>query len=174
MVFDRGTRRKALESLDRARVTLQISLDSAGPDLHDAHRGSGSHGKALAGIELARSLGFRVRVAATLQESEAAAGAELHRLLDQWDVAADDRIIRPVAQQGFAETGQPVGVDNVEPEPTLTADGAWWHPVAVTDPTCQVSDAPLPVDEVLGTMREIVAVQDAARTEGRRSVFRCA
>ncbi|MGQ0465720.1 MAG: radical SAM protein [Sporichthyaceae bacterium] len=76
MIFARGARRAALEALPRDRVRLQISLDSADPDLHDRHRGAGSHAKTLAGIALARELGFTVRVAATLypEEIEAAAG----------------------------------------------------------------------------------------------------
>ncbi len=174
MVFGRGARRDALDSLDREWVTLQISLDSAGPQIHDRHRGERSHAKALTGIGEARALGFRVRVAATLYEEETAAVAALHALLDSWDIPMVDRIIRPVAEQGFAEQGQHVGVDTLEPEPTLTADGVWWHPVAVTDATCRVAETPLPVSDALGTFREIVAVQDAARSEGRRTVFRCA
>jgi MoaA/NifB/PqqE/SkfB family radical SAM enzyme len=71
MVFHRGSRRRALGALDRDRVTLQVSLDSATPELHDRHRGQGSFDRARAGIELARALGFRVRVAATID----AAGA---------------------------------------------------------------------------------------------------
>jgi hypothetical protein len=35
-------------------------------------------------------------------------------------------------------------VDDVDrAEPTLTADGAWWHPVAVTNRHLQVADATL-------------------------------
>lgn len=70
MVFGRGARRQTLEDLDRKAVTLQVSLDPAEPGLHDGQRGAGSHGKALAGIRLARELGFRVRVAATLHPGE--------------------------------------------------------------------------------------------------------
>src|SRR5262249_2327781 len=42
MVYLRGNRRRTLEALDRDLVTLQISLDSATPDLHDRYRGRGS------------------------------------------------------------------------------------------------------------------------------------
>lgn len=58
MVF-KGRGRRALESLPRG-LALQISLDSATPELHDAHRGAGTWVKAVAGIRLALSLGFRV------------------------------------------------------------------------------------------------------------------
>ncbi len=66
MTFHSGSRRATLEALPRDRVTLQVSLDSAGPDLHDEHRGPRSHAKTLAGIALARDLGLTVRTAGTL------------------------------------------------------------------------------------------------------------
>ncbi|MEO6512680.1 MAG: radical SAM protein [Nocardioides sp.] len=172
MVFARGPRREILEGLDRS-VSLQVSLDSATSDLHDAQRGRGSWARALTGIGLARSLGFRVRVAATLYDEDPAGVADLHRRLDDEGIAADDRIIRPVAQEGFADTGLHVSIDTLEPEPTITADGAWWHPVAVSNHHLRVADAPVPVAEIFGVIRDILAVQDAA-AEGGREVFRCA
>lgn len=173
MVFAKGARRAALESMDRQRVTLQISLDSAEPGLHDANRGAGSHARALAGIELARSLGFRVRVAATLDEREVSSTA-LHARLDQIGIPTEDRLIRPIAAQGAADFGVPVTIDEVAPEPTLTVDGIWWHPVAITDTRLKVAESPLPLAEAFATIRDTVEVQDAARQSGRRHVFRCA
>ncbi len=174
MVFDRGRRREALMSMPRDRVVLQISLDSAGPTLHDLHRGIGTHAKALAGMALARELGFTLRVAATLHDDEAVGAAALTQLLDSLGVDEGHRIIRPVAKQGFALEGQSVTVDSLEPEPTVTVDGIWWHPVAVNDPAMHVATSPLPVAPALATIRDTLAVQDAARREGRRHVFRCA
>jgi MoaA/NifB/PqqE/SkfB family radical SAM enzyme len=52
--------------LPRDRIVLQISLDSATPGLHDLHRGPGTWARAREGIQRARSLGFRVRLAATV------------------------------------------------------------------------------------------------------------
>lgn len=172
MIYGRGRRREVLEGLDRS-VVLQISLDSAGPEIHDRQRGRGSWSKALDGIELARSLGFRVRIAATLYDEDPAGVAALHRRLDDAGIAAEDRVIRPVALEGHADHGVHVSIDSLEPEPTLTVDGAWWHPVAVTDPHLRIADAPLPLAEVFGVVRDALAVQDAAAREGRE-VFRCA
>jgi hypothetical protein len=97
----------------------------------------------------------------------------LHSRLDEEHIATDDRIIRPVAQEGFAETGVHVSIDSLEPEPTVTTDGAWWHPVAVTNPHLRIADSPLPLAEVFGVVRDTIAVQDAAARSGRE-VFRCA
>jgi hypothetical protein len=38
----------------------------------------------------------------------------------------------------------------------------------------QVADQPTPLAAAFDVIRDTVAVQDAARTEGRRHVFRCA
>lgn len=70
MVFGRGRRRETLEALDPS-VVLQVSLDSATPDLHDRQRGTGAWARALDGIALARSLGRRIRVAATMYDEDA-------------------------------------------------------------------------------------------------------
>jgi len=172
MIFGRGRRREVLEQLDRS-VVLQVSLDSATPDLHDQQRGAGSWARAMTGIEQARELGFRVRVAATLYGEDEAGVAALHERLDADGIAADDRVIRPVAHEGFADQGMHVSIDSLEPEPTITADGAWWHPVAVTNPHMRIADAPLPLVEVFGVVEDAVAVGDAAQRAGR-AVFRCA
>jgi pyruvate-formate lyase-activating enzyme/TusA-related sulfurtransferase len=172
MIFHRGARRAALEAMPRDRVTLQVSLDSAGPQLHDLHRGRRSHASTLAGIAIARELGFTVRIAATLYEDETDAAAELNALLDTLGIEPVNRLIRPVAKQGFAEDGQTLSIDTLQPEPTVTADGIWWHPVAVTDPTMRVADHPLPLAPALDVIRATLAVQDAANLEGRH-VFRC-
>ncbi len=172
MVYAKGRRRAALESFDRERVVLQISLDSAGPQLHDRQRGAGSHRRALEGIQLARELDFRVRVATTYLPQDAADAGDLHGTLAELGIAEEDRLIRPVAQEGYAEEGVEITLDSVEPEPTLTADGAWWHPVGVTNRHLRVADAPLPLEHVFDVVRDVVAVQAAAGSQGR-SVFRC-
>lgn len=172
MVFGRGKRREALEAMDRS-VVLQVSIDSATPDLHDEQRGAGSWERAITGIGQARALGFRVRVAATLYDEDPVGVEALHARLDDEGIDREDRVIRPVAQEGFAETGVHVSIDTLEPEPTITADGAWWHPVAVTNPHLRIADSPTPVSEVFGVVRDTLAVQDAAAAAGRE-VFRCA
>ena len=174
MVVQRGARRAALEGMDRERVRLQISLDSAEPARHEGLRGKGSHGKAVEGIRTALDLGFAVRIAATWYADEPAEGAAWTRLLDDWGIPEHDRLVRPVARQGVATGGEEVTVDTLAPEPTVTASGIWWHPVAVTDPAMQVADRPAPLKPAFDTIRDTVAVQDAARKEGRRHVFRCA
>jgi len=80
---------------------------------------------------------------------------------------------RPVARQGAAAVGQTISIDTVHPEPTVTVEGMWWHPVAVTDPGMKVADIPLPLGAALATIRDTLATQNAATGRGRRHVFRC-
>lgn len=172
MLLERGSRRRALESMDPARVTMQVSLDSGTPDLHDRHRGAGSFGRALAGIGLLRELGFRVKVAATIDEEDSAEEAGLHALLDAEGIPAEDRLIRRVAQTGFADWGVSLGIESLWPEPTLTVDGAWWHPVAVADPAMQVSSEPLPVVTTLAVIS--ATLNDPSRDRSSAlDAFRC-
>ncbi len=172
MVFGKGRRRQMLEEMDRS-VLLQVSLDSATAELHDAQRGAGSWAKAMVGIGEAHELGFRVRIAATMYDEDPTRVEELHARLDEIGIDHEDRVIRPVAAEGFADTGIHVSIDNLEPEPTITADGAWWHPVAVTNPHMRIHDSPLPISEIFGVVRDAMEVQDAATRTGRE-VFRCA
>ena len=53
-----GHRVGALRSLSRARVTLQISLDSPTPERHNRHRGRGAWEAAWEGVERVRGKGF--------------------------------------------------------------------------------------------------------------------
>ena len=172
MIFFRGSRRRTLEAMDRDRVVMQVSLDSGTPELHDRHRGEGSFERAWAGIALLRELDFEVRVAATIDEADAAEEAGLHRLLDREGIDPEHRLVRRVARTGFADWGMSMTADTLWPEPALTADGAWWHPVAVTEDGMQVSSAPLPVVTVMAVIR--ATLNDPSRDRSAAlEAFRC-
>jgi len=153
MLF-RGRRLEALRRMDRERLALQISLDSATSDLHDAHRGRGSWDRAVAGIRTAQEDGFRVRVAATLPYEQSHQLAPFHEFLDSLGIAAQDQVIRALAHRGVAEEGIELTVESLIPEVTITADGVYWHPVSADH------------DDQLVT-RDIFPLQDAI-TEVRR------
>jgi uncharacterized Fe-S cluster-containing radical SAM superfamily protein len=172
MVFGRGSRRRRLEALDRSRVTMQVSLDSGTPELHDRHRGAGSFERARAGIALLRELGFNVRVTATVDEADAAEEDGFHALLDADGIPAGDRLVRRVARTGFAGHGIELTIDNLWPEPALAADGAWWHPVGITEPAMQVASVPLPVVTVLAVIRATLDDPERDRAAALQT-FRC-
>lgn len=168
-----GERRRRLEALPRHNLTLQISLDSADAELHDRHRGAGTHARALAGVALALELGFRVRVAATLGADAGDEERRLARLFDELRLTDDQRVVRRIARQGAANAGLVVSRASLVPEVCVTAEGVWWHPVAATDPTMRVANHwwPLP--------RVIDSIADEFRTHRVRgdvlaSTFPCA
>ncbi len=134
------------------RVTFQVSLDSATPVLHDAHRGAGAHARALAGIATLRDAGVPVRLAASLSEASLGELPALHRLADELGVAPADRIFRPIALRGAADAGEAIRADDVAPEPTYDALGWSWHPIS-NDPDMRL---PTPADASLATALDSV------------------
>ena len=147
-----GRRLEALRRMDR-RLIVQISLDSATPDLHDRHRGAGSWAKAVAGIRTARAEGFRVKVAATLPVQRAGEFDDFRSFLESLGVPREDRLIRMMAKRGFADEGLDLTTQSLVPEVTVTADGIYWHPVAATDEDMLVTRDLFPLQAAIGEVR---------------------
>lgn len=146
-----GSRLERLRAMPRRDVTLQVSLDSPTSELHDLHRGRGSWEKARRGIAIARDLGFRVRLAATLSSAEDE--ARFVELLDREAVAPEDRVIRRVVLRGFAEEGVAVGASDIVPEVTLTAMGVYFHPVGAGDDDLLVTPDLFPLASAIEAVR---------------------
>lgn len=169
----KGRTRRALDSMAREGLALQISLDSATPELHDLHRGAGSWVKAVAGIRLATSLGFRVRVAATVAAPASGELAAFHNLLDELGIPRDDQLVRPIALEGVAPDGVSLTRESLVPEVTVSADGVYWHPVAATDERFLVTRIIEPLTPALDTIGRLFAEQ-WARTAEAAALFPCA
>jgi TusA-related sulfurtransferase len=166
-----GRRLDMLRTLPRDRITLQISLDSPTPGLHDRRRGEGTWARALRGIENAQSAGFRVRLAATVSTD---AEADAFRLfLDHRNVAIEDRVIRRIALRGFASDGIALARADLVPEITITADGVYWHPVGAEDEDLLVSRDIFPLAEAFNAVRRAF---DQEKDHERRlaKIFNCA
>ena len=174
MLF-RGTRLAMLRRMPRDGLTLQISLDSATPGLHDRHRGAGSWQRAMDGIGIAQAEGFRIRVAATVTRDEQDAGAQaaFHEMLDAMGVARDNQVVRPVALRGFADDGLALTVETLLPEVTVTADGIYWHPVGVDHLDQLVTRDLFPLRAVIDEVNRRFADYRRAVTAGAES-FPCA
>lgn len=171
MVF-KGRGRRALESLPRG-LALQISLDSATPELHDAHRGAGTWVKAVAGIRLALSLGFRVRVAATVASPAPGELTAFHDFLDGLGIAPGDQLVRPIALEGAASQGVALTRESLVPEVTVAADGVYWHPVAATDERALVTRTVEPLTPALDMVSRLFAEQWTRAAE-EAALFPCA
>lgn len=165
-----GPRRAQLERLPREGLTLQVSLDSPDPALHDAHRGAGSWAKARNGIALAKRLGFRVRVAATTHTRDQAEA--MRSFLASEGIPPMDQLIRPVALRGAASEGVPLQRGELEPELTLTSSGAYWHPVGAADSDFLLAAEIRPLSDLVATMRALKE-KDRASAEQLAAVFHC-
>lgn len=153
MLFQ-GARLDRLRNMDRERLTLQISLDSATPEAHDAHRGHKAWQRAVDGIRLALDEGFDVKVAATLPAEQAHEVEPFIEFLGGLGIKSENRVIRSIAKQGVATDGIEFTVDTLIPEVTVTAEGIWWHPVAAIDPTLFVRAQIFPLADAIADVRE--------------------
>src|SRR5262249_11319747 len=170
MLFS-GRRAASLRALPRDRIVLQISLDSATPERHDLHRGPGTWSRTREGIQRARTLGFRVRLAATV--SSDAEAEEFRQFLDEEKIASEDRVIRRIALRGAASVGIAVSRSDLVPEVTITAEGVYWHPVGAEDADLLVTRDIFPLSE------SFAAVRRAFDREGEHAnklarIFNCA
>ncbi len=149
---------------------IQISLDRPDPDENDAMRAPDNFAKVVEAIPRLVQAGISVRIASTLPIEETQAGptedmlrlCALHRDLG---VSDDDHVIRPIVARGRAET-EGLGVkatrDDLEPELTITADGAFWNPFAPTvrggrlDTDLMVSRTTMPLEKPVSTLLRVV------------------
>jgi hypothetical protein len=166
-----GRRLESLRALPRDRVVLQISLDSPAPDLHDLHRGPGTWMRTREGIQRARTLGFRVRLAATVStDAEAEA---FRQFLEEEKIAAEDRVIRRIALRGTACEGVALSRADLVPEVTITADGVYWHPVGAEDADLLVRRDIFPLAEAFAAVRRAFD-REGEHANKLARIFNCA
>ena len=157
---------------ERRPVAFQVSVDSATAERHDAHRGAGSHARALAGIRTLVAAGAHVRLAASLPEAALVEIPALHDLAESLGIRPEDRIFRPIALRGAASEGEPIRPADVAPELTCDAQGWFWHPIS-NDPDMRLA---LPADAPMAAA--MTAVQERLRAmlanrSGRLDRFVC-
>jgi pyruvate-formate lyase-activating enzyme len=166
-----GRRLQTLRSLPSDRLTLQISLDSPTPELHDRHRGTGTWLRAWQGIQCARREGFRVRLAATVSTDREV--GEFCHFLDEHKIAEEDRVIRRIALRGFAAEGVALARTDLAPEITITAEGVYWHPVGATDADMLVTPDIFPLVESFAAVRLAFESENQHRRR-LATIFNCA
>ena len=166
-----GRRVESLRALPRDRIVLQISLDSATPELHDLHRGPGTWARTREGIQRARAEGFRVRLAATV--STDADAEKFRQFLDTEKIASEDRVIRRIALRGTASEGVAVTRSDLVPEVTITAEGVYWHPVGAEDGDLLVTPDIFPLSESFAAVRRAFD-REREHTNKLAKIFNCA
>jgi hypothetical protein len=157
--------------LPRDRIVLQISLDSATPELHDLHRGPGTWARTREGIQRARTEGFRVRLAATVSTDDEA--EEFRQFLDREQIAEEDRVIRRIALRGVATGGVAVTRTDLVPEVTITAEGVYWHPVGAEDKDLLVTREIFPLAESFAAVRRAYE-REREHANKLAKIFNCA
>ena len=130
-----GARLRATEVLAGGDVALQISLDSADPDVNDEARGPHNFAKVVAAVPALVARGVTVRIATTGESLDPEDMARLCALHRDLGVPDEDHVVRPILSRGRAAEaglGVAVSVDDLPAELTLTADGAYWSPFGPT------------------------------------------
>jgi MoaA/NifB/PqqE/SkfB family radical SAM enzyme len=159
--------------LDRMRplaelpVTVQISLDSAEPDINDEFRSPRNFAKVVDAIPKLVDIGIPVRIATTGDHNTPEQMERLCALHRSLGVGDADHVVRPIVARGRAASngmGVVTEAKDLHPELTLTADGAFWSPFAPTvrdgrlDTDLLVTRQRLPLDE---PTRALVALAQA-------------
>lgn len=139
-MFLRGKRLEKLRAIANGNLIIQVSLDGARPEHHDAYRGQGSWARTVEGIKRLLAHDFHVRLATTETPANAAHLDELRAFRRSLGISEADHFIRPMAKRGFAQEGVEVSVETLVPELTVTAEGVYWHPlVSPSDTDMRVS-----------------------------------
>jgi MoaA/NifB/PqqE/SkfB family radical SAM enzyme len=116
-------------------VTVQVSLDSAEPDVNDEMRGPRNFARVLDAVPRLVAMGVPVRIATTGDHNTPEEMEQLCALHRSLGVSDADHVVRPVVRRGRAAIngmGVVARATDLHPELTLTADGAFWSPFAPT------------------------------------------
>jgi MoaA/NifB/PqqE/SkfB family radical SAM enzyme len=123
-----GGRFEQLRALNQLPLTLQVSLDGACAECHDAFRGRGTWLKTVASIRSLLRADFRVTIGATETDANRGNIDRLRSFAEELGIGAGDVFVRPLTQRGLSTEGLVLAAEDLSPELTITADGAYWHP----------------------------------------------
>jgi MoaA/NifB/PqqE/SkfB family radical SAM enzyme len=170
MLF-RGKRLEKLSEIKHNNLSLQVSLDGARSETHDAYRGEGTWAKTIDGIKTLLKNDFHVCISTTETPANTADMDETRAFVSQLGIAEADHFVRPLTKRGYSEEGLEVGVENLVPEVTVSADGVYWHPlVSPSDGDMLVSKEIFPLAKALDCIQERLASQNAEAGDERKEV----
>jgi MoaA/NifB/PqqE/SkfB family radical SAM enzyme len=169
MLF-RGKRLQKLRSIANDNLSIQVSLDGAQAEHHDAYRGEGTWARTVDGIKQLKADGFHVCISTTETQLNKTQMDELSAFVHELGIEERDHFVRPLTRRGFSEEGMEVGVDNLLPEVTVSSDGVYWHPlISPSDGDMLVSKHIFPLAKAVECIQKrLVSQQDgmgAERTE---------
>ncbi len=159
----KGTRLDRLCAIKNDNLIVQVSLDGAQPDQHDAYRGAGSWLKTIDGIKALQANGFRVRLGTTETPANSPHLAELCEFHRDLGIPEEDHLIRPLAKRGFSDSGIEVSIATLTPELTVNVEGVFWHPISMAS-DMQISQQIFPLAAARDRVCEIAAEIERAGT----------
>jgi MoaA/NifB/PqqE/SkfB family radical SAM enzyme len=151
----KGTRLERLTAIKHERLIVQVSLDGARAEQHDAYRGAGSWVKTIEGLKALQARGFHLRLSTTETLANSAHLGEVCEFHRELGIAEDDHLIRPLARRGFSSEGIEVDMKNLVPELTVNVDGVFWHPLS-TDADLQINNKIFPLAAAVERMQSVV------------------
>ena len=171
-------RLRELEPVADLPVHVQISLDHPDPVANDEMRGPENFRKVMEAIPKLVERGIGVRIATTLEDPDAVDPEQRERLCElhrSMGIPDEDHVVRPIVNRGRAATndlGLLAGFEQLEPELTVTVDGAFYSPFGPTvrggrldsDLLVSRATAPLqrPVDALLRIADQLPDGHDAS------------
>ena len=157
----KGTRLERLRAVAHPNLTVQVSLDGARAEHHDAWRGAGTWIKTVKGVKALQQAGFRVRLGTTETPANGAHLDELHEFRRSMGISDANHFVRPLARRGFATEGVEVSVESLVPEMAITVDGVFWHPLTSPSSTDMLVSAEIfPLSAAVARIRDQLAAQD--------------
>jgi MoaA/NifB/PqqE/SkfB family radical SAM enzyme len=129
----RGRRLQQLCEIANPGLVVQVSLDGANPEDHDAYRGQGTWEKTVTGIRLLQQHGFRVRLSTTETPVNSGHLEQLCAFHRSLGIPEGDHLVRPLAKRGFSRSGLEINMKNLIPELTVNVDGVFWHPLSTEE-----------------------------------------
>jgi MoaA/NifB/PqqE/SkfB family radical SAM enzyme len=162
-----GRRLERLVAVNNNNLVVQVSLDGARPEHHDAYRGEGTWARTVEAIRRIQERGLNLRLSSTETPANAGYLDQLHAFRRSLGIPDSDQVVRPLAHRGFAQEGLEVGVESLVPEITVTVDGVFWHPLASpSSGDMLVTSQIFPLAEAVACVRrqldEIIDTREAA------------
>jgi len=149
----RGPRLDRLVAIQNANLTVQVSLDGATAEQHDAYRGRGSWEKAVEGIRLLVERGVTVEISTTETAANSAHLDEICDLHRSLGIPDERHLVRPLARRGYSKEGLELSMSDLTPEITANLDGIFWHPLS-TDADMRVSKQIFPLADAVRRIEE--------------------
>ncbi len=137
---------------DLSRLSIQVSLNSADPRVHDEWRGAGSWERTRQGLRALLQAGYTVAVRATLDGPDEASLTLLRESLVPLGMPEERIYGVPVAKVGRSAHGVELSRARVWPEPTIVGSGLYWYPLLIAP-----SDLVVPWVEPLDSALEVLS-----------------